>query len=189
MRNLIVPAEDVLALLNLCDTESILDLRDCAIILTLMDTGVRVTELVSMSLHDLDLRNGKIIIKKGKGRKFRVVFISKKTRQAIHTYLINRTDYTPYLWITKINTQLKYSGLRQVIIRRAKDAMIETPSLHSFRRYFAIQMLRSGVDIFALQKLMGHSDIQILRRYLQQTEEDIRSAHQLGGPVDRLLII
>jgi len=78
VRNLIVPAEDVLALLNLCDTESILDLRDCAIILTLMDTGVRVTELVSMSLHDLDLRNGKIIIKKGKGSKFRLVFISKK---------------------------------------------------------------------------------------------------------------
>jgi len=48
-------------------------------------------------------------------------------------------------------------------------------------------MLRSGVDIISLQKLMGHSDIQILRRYLQQTEEDIRQAHKLGGPVDHLL--
>ena len=71
--------------------------------------------------------------------------------------------------------------------RRAKDAKIATPSLHGFRRYFALQMLRSGVDVFSLQKLMGHSDIQILRRYLQQTEEDIRSAHKLGGPVDHLL--
>jgi len=135
----------------------------------------------------LDLRDGKIIIRKGKGRKFRVVFISKKTRQAIHLYLSKRTDYTPHLWITNMNQQLKYSGLRQIIRRRSKDANIETPSLHSFRRYFAIQMLRGGVDIFSLQKLMGHSDIQILRRYLQQTEEDIRSAHQLGGPVSQLL--
>ena len=164
-----------------------LGLRDRAIILTLMDTGVRASELTAMSLQDIDLHNGKIIVKKGKGSKFRMVFISKKTRQAIHTYLANRTDYTPYLWITKINTQLKDSGLRQIIRRRAKDAKIETPSLHSFRRYFAIQMLRRGVDIFALQKLMGHSDIQILRRYLQQTEEDIRSAHQLGGPVNQLM--
>ena len=47
--------------------------------------------------------------------------------------------------------------------------------------------LKEQVDIFSLQKLMGHSDIQILRRYLQQTEEDIRSAHELGGPVNNLL--
>ncbi len=182
-----VPAEDVLALLIVCDTESILGLRDCAIILTLMDTGVRATELLSISLHDLDLRNGKIIIKKGKGSKFRMVFISKKTQKAIHAYLSKRTDFTPYLWITKTKTQLQYSGLRQIIRRRSQDAKIETPSLHSFRRHFALQMLRSGVDIFALQKLMGHSDIQILRRYLQQTEEDIQSAHKLGGPVNNLL--
>jgi len=182
-----VSVKDALALLNACDSLNIFGLRDRAIILTLMDTGVRASELVAMSLQDLDLRDGKIIIRKGKGRKFRVVFISKKTRQAIHLYLSKRTDYTPHLWITNMNQQLKYSGLRQIIRRRSKDANIETPSLHSFRRYFAIQMLRGGVDIFSLQKLMGHSDIQILRRYLQQTEEDIRSAHQLGGPVSQLL--
>lgn len=182
-----VSAKDVLALLKVCDIESLQGLRDCAIILTLMDTGVRASELVSISLHDLDLRNGKIIIRKGKGNKFRIVFISKKTQKAIHAYLSKRTDFTPFLWITKTKTQLKYSGLRQIIRRRSKDANIETPSLHSFRRYFALQMLRSGVDIFSLQKLMGHSDIQILRRYLQQTESDLRLAHQLGGPVNQLL--
>ena len=182
-----VTAKDALALLNACDRNSLYGLRDSAIILTLMDTGVRATELTEMSLHDLDLRDGKIIIKKGKGSKYRVVFISKKTQKAIHSYLLKRTDFSPSLWITKTNTQLQYSGLRQIIRRRAKDAKINTPSLHSFRRCFALQMLRNGVDIFSLQKLMGHSDIQILRRYLQQTEEDIRSAHRLGGPVNKLL--
>jgi len=182
-----VKSEDALSLLAACDTKTVLGLRDCAIILTLMDTGVRASELLSISRKDLDLRNGKIVIRKGKGSKFRIVFISNRTRDAIQSYLKMRTDYSPYLWITKTKSNLKYSGLRQIMRRRAKDAKINTPSLHSFRRYFALQMLRNGVDIFSLQKLMGHSDIQILRRYLQQTEEDIRLAHRLGGPVDHLL--
>jgi len=181
-----VKSEDALMMLAACDTKSILGLRDCAIILTLMDTGVRASELLSISRKDLDLKNGKIVIRKGKGSKFRIVFISNRTRDAIQSYLNERTDYSPYLWITKTKSNLKYSGLRQIIRRRAKNANIKTPSLHSFRRYFALQMLRSGVDIFSLQKLMGHSDIQILRRYLQQTEEDIRTAHKLGGPIEHL---
>jgi len=46
-------------------------------------------------------------------------------------------------------------------------------------------MLRAGVDIFSLQKLMGHADLQVLRRYLAQTTEDIAEAHRIGSPVDR----
>jgi site-specific recombinase XerD len=48
-------------------------------------------------------------------------------------------------------------------------------------------MLRKGVNIFALQKLMGHSDLTVLRRYLAQTEVDIEEAHMLGSPVDKSL--
>jgi integrase len=154
-----------------------------------MDTGIRASELVSINRIDLDLKDGRIVIKKGKGRKFRIVFISNITREAIQAYLNKRSDNFPQQWIGKTNNSIKYSGLRQIMRRRAKDSNIKTPSLHGFRRYFALQMLRSGVDVFSLQKLMGHSDIQILRRYLQQTEEDIRSAHKLGGPVDHLLNI
>ena len=182
-----VKSDEAIKLLSVCNTKTLLGLRDCAILLTLMDTGVRASELLAMTRKDIDLRSGKIIIRKGKGSKFRIVFISDKTQQVIKHYLKKRDDFSQYLWITQSGSQLQYSGLRQIMRRRAKDAGIEPPSLHSFRRYFALQMLRSGVDIFSLQKLMGHSDIQILRRYLQQTEEDIRSAHQLGGPVNKLL--
>ena len=53
------------------------------------------------------------------------------------------------------------------------------------RRAFALNMLRAGVDIFSLQKLMGHADLQVLRRYLAQTTEDVAHAHRIGSPVDR----
>ena len=183
-----IQSEHALSMLAVCDQKTILGLRDYAIILTLMDTGIRASELVSITRMDLDLKNGRIVIKKGKGSKFRIVFISNSTRDAIQSYLNERSDALPYLWISKTKSNLKYSGLRQIMRRRAKDSNIKAPSLHGFRRYFALQMLRSGVDVFSLQKLMGHSDIQILRWYLQQTEKDIRSAHKLGGPVDHLLI-
>jgi site-specific recombinase XerD len=48
-------------------------------------------------------------------------------------------------------------------------------------------MLRNGVDVFALQKLMGHSDLQVLRRYLAQTDQDVQVAHMRGSPVDNNL--
>jgi len=62
--------------------------------------------------------------------------------------------------------------------------MKSIPTPHDFRRAFALVMLRNGVDIFALQKLMGHSDLQILRCYLAQIDQDIHNAHMRGSPVD-----
>ena len=80
--------------------------------------------------------------------------------------------------------RLTYFGLRQIIRRRAVAAKVDTPSLHSFRRAFALNMLRAGVDIFSLQKLMGHAEWQVLNRYLAQSTEDIAAAHRVGSPVD-----
>lgn len=60
-------------------------------------------------------------------------------------------------------------------------------SLHSFRRAFALCSLRAGMDIYSLQKLMGHADLGVLRRYLAQTERDLAEAHRRSGAVDNLL--
>jgi len=95
-----------------------------------------------------------------------------------------RNNNSPSLWVTDEGERLAYSGLRQIVRRRAAKASISEPSLHSFRRAFAINMLLGGVDIYSLQTLMGHADLQVLRRYLKQTTEDIAQAHGLGSPVD-----
>jgi integrase/recombinase XerD len=61
---------------------------------------------------------------------------------------------------------------------------VKKPGLHAFRRAFAINMLRAGVNIYSLQELMGNADLQVLRRYLKQTTEDTAQAHRKGSPVD-----
>ncbi len=69
--------------------------------------------------------------------------------------------------------------------RRAQRAGLSTqPTLHAFRRAFALNMLRNGADVFALQKLLGHSDLQIMRRYLAQNTQDTQLAHLRASPVD-----
>jgi integrase/recombinase XerD len=79
---------------------------------------------------------------------------------------------------------LSYDGLREVLTRRAADAKVKQPSLHSFRRAFALAMLRNGTDIYTLAKLMGHEGITVLQRYLKQTYQDTEAAHRRAGPVD-----
>lgn len=60
-------------------------------------------------------------------------------------------------------------------------------SILNYNRLFALSMLRAGVDIYSLQLLMGHADLQVLRRYLKQTEQDTWAAHVKGSPVDKLI--
>jgi integrase/recombinase XerD len=117
----------------------------------------------------------------------RTVFLGNRSRKAVRSYLKLRKDGSPALWISESGNRLTYSGLRGIVRRRAILAGLEEPSLHSFRRAFAINMLRAGVDIYSLQNLMGHADLQVLRRYLKQTSDDLQAAHHKGSPVDREL--
>jgi site-specific recombinase XerD len=63
---------------------------------------------------------------------------------------------------------------------------VAAPVLHSFRRGFALNSLRNGMDDYSLQNLMGQSDLQILGRYLKQPDGDLQAAHWMASPVDRL---
>ena len=159
--------------------------RDKAMMLGLLDTGARAKEFLNINLEDVDMASGAVMIRQGKGRKPRMVFLGRKTIRAIRRYLRYRKDNHPALWVSTHGERMTYAALRCFLRRRAEQVgMKSIPTPHDFRRAFALVMLRNGVDIFALQKLMGHSDLQILRRYLAQTDQDIHNAHMRGSPVD-----
>jgi len=184
---LLEPADlkDVDRLLKTCGAD-LLGMRDKAMMLTLLDTGARASELLALDSDDLDLMTGAVEIQRGKGGKGRVVFLSQPTRRAVRAYLKERGDNNPALWISDLGGRLKYDGLRTMLERRSKQAGIDHPTLHSFRRAFALEMLRAGVDVYSLQNLMGHADLQVLRRYLKQDTDDLRAAHAKGSPVERM---
>lgn len=78
-------------------------------------------------------------------------------------------------------------GLQRLLYRLGQRAQVKNCHPHTFRRTFALWSLRSGMNIYALQKLMGHADLNILRRYLALVEDDLRLAHQEHGAVDATL--
>jgi integrase/recombinase XerD len=179
-----VSSEIVRAMLATCERGTFYGSRDRAMILFLLDTGARAQEALDVNLEDLDIATGTVTIRQGKGRKARKVFIGKTTRRAIRAYMRERLEFGPVLWVSSDGERLTYSGLRSLMVRRAKMAKVDPPTLHSFRRAFALAMLRAGVDVYSLQALMGHADLQVLKRYLKLTGADLKAAHHQGGPVN-----
>ena len=179
-----IPQENVKAMMQTCN-RSFLDYRDKAILLGLLDTGARASEFLDLDLADVNQVSGEVLIRQGKGRKPRTVYFGAKTRRAIRAYLKCRHDDLPALWVTdKGDKRLEYFGLRTVIHKRAKLAKVKPYGAHAFRRQFAISMLRAGVDLATLARLMGHSSVHVLLRYLKQIPDDMQAAHLKAGPVD-----
>ncbi len=184
-----VPVGQLQAMLATCKKD-FMGVRDRAILLTLLDTGCRGSELVALNVGDLNMATNAILVRKAKAKKPRVVIIGVKCQREISRYLRARADGAPDespLWLTVDGKRLTFFGLRQVVRRRAERAGLPEPGLHSFRRAFALMSLRNGIDIYSLQKLMGHADLTVLRRYLAQTEDDLRAAHEKSSPVDNML--
>ncbi len=184
----ILPAfapEDVQKLLAVCQTP-----RDKAIILCLLDTGCRVSEFAALNIGDVDAQNGAVQVKLGKGRKDRIVYLGAKALRALLKYLRTRPDSKPAdaLWLSeKRRERLTLWGLEELLSRLGKRAGVEHVNPHTFRRSFALWSLRSGMDIFSLQRLMGHADLTVLHRYLALVEGDLEAAHRQHGAVDNML--
>jgi len=172
----------VMQMVKACERGTFTGDRDAAILLGLLDTGARAREFLSIKVADTNQATGNVLIRTSKSRKPRTVYFGRKTRKAIRRYLSYRNDENPSLWITRMGDRLSYSGLREIIQRRAKDIGIKPPALHSFRRGFAIMMLQSGTDIYTLAKLMGHSTIDVLKHYLKLTDTDTAEAHRRASP-------
>lgn len=176
-------------MINTCKGNSLVTLRDKAIMLMLLDTGARASELCAINLEDIDPVIGTCLIRQGKGRKPRSVFLGKKTRKVLRAYLKVRNanvdlEGQEALWVTRGGDKMEYWCLNEIMKRRAKMANVEKPELHGFRRAFALNFLRNGGDVYTLQKLMGHADLQVMRRYLAQTTGDLQIAHNKFSPVD-----
>lgn len=179
---------DVKALLDAC-----LNGRDKALVLFMLDTGLRASELLAVNLGDVDVGTGAVMVRLGKGKKARTVYLGGKTRQTLQRYLRRRQDALTMdasspLWVSLTNGgRLKVAGLRQVLRRMGERSGVDHCHPHTFRRTFALWSLRAGMDIYSLQRLMGHSDLTMLRRYLALVESDLQSAHRKHGPVDSTL--
>jgi len=185
--------DQIARLFALCRNSDSLGCRNLAVILLLLDSGIRVSELINIHVSDIDLAEGHIKIKRAKGNKERLVPIGSVVQKALWKY-INHYRPTPLtakvtrLFLSDGGLPLTRSGIQQMLRRHGKQAGITGVrcSPHTFRHTFARNYLLNGGDIFSLQKILGHSSLASVRNYLNLFAADVKRQHQRFSPVDNL---
>jgi integrase/recombinase XerD len=166
--------------------------RDKAILLTLLDTGLRASELCALRIADVDMKSGKVVVRSGvdgraKGGKGRVVFLGRSARSYIWRYLADREDadlLDSPLFLGKFNRPFNRDALRQIINSLGAKAGVKKCYPHRFRHTFAITYLRSGGDIFSLKSLLGHGSLEMVQHYARIADVDVEQAHRKASPAD-----
>jgi site-specific recombinase XerD len=181
--------EQVQALLNACTGTDWLELRNRALILLLLDTGMRIHEACALKVEDA---RKECLLIRGKGGKQRKVFLSPETREALEYYLeacpfaSQMTPESPLWW--GLRGPVKLDALRRAIAIIGRRAGLKGHlGAHTFRRTFAVHFLRKGCDFERLRRLMGHADYAMLRHYLSLAESDLQEAHARYSPVREIL--
>ncbi len=166
--------------------------RDRTIMLMLLDTGLRASELVGLALDNINLEDGMVKVL-GKGSKERIVPFGAKVQRMLWKYLHKyrpqpANPLCPTLFLTASGNPITTDRLRTIIEKYALRAGIEGVrcSPHTFRHTFAISYLRNGGDVFSLQRILGHSSLEVVSIYVNFASADIKSRHRRFSPADNL---
>jgi integrase/recombinase XerD len=146
--------------------------------LFLLDTGCRISESLSLRVSDIDLDN-LLVTLDGKGRKQRVVPFSFELRKALVRYCKSRpADHL--LFANRTETKLGRRNVLRDVKLLCKRLGFVPPgrTLHAFRHSFAVNYLRRGGSVFHLQKVLGHSTLEMTRRYANLVTADLQAVHE-----------
>ncbi len=173
---------EVKRIIACCNGKTYSNIRDRLILMMLFDTGIRVTELIS--LKPSDIRSNGILIH-GKGSKERVIYISPALKRQMKKYEIAKkerfkhkdtVEIAEYYFINQSAEQLSRSRINKILNLYAAKARVREEvrvSPHTCRHYFAHSQLRNGLDVYSLSRLMGHYDTSITTEYLRGVEDEM----------------
>ena len=180
--------KDVESLLNAPTGDDPGDLRDRAILEMFYATGLRVSELVGLSLREVQLEVG-YLMTMGKGSKQRIVPLGEAAIEAIREYLrygrppLAKKQDTGHLFLNRFGKGLTRQGVWKMMKRRAVQGGVSkriTP--HMLRHSFATHLLENGADLRAVQTMLGHADISTTQIYTHVTLERLKKLHQQHHP-------
>ena len=166
--------------------QTIVALRDQAILELLFATGLRVSELAGLKIEQINLKRDEFTVR-GKGDKPRIVFFSESAKQALKSYLEKRRDPSPYIFIShdrakagrKDVSSLTARSIERIVEGYSKAAGITkkiTP--HTLRHTFATDLLLSGADIRSVQSMLGHESITTTQVYTHITNNQMKDVHK-----------
>lgn len=192
-------SEEIGSMLNIADTSSLSGMRDRAILELLFSTGMRVSELASLNIDDINFERGEIAVL-GKGKKLRVVFLSESAIKSLNQYLGERgycsnlkdenyrenfsvdkstSKNNAPLFLSNKGTRLTVRSIERIVKKYSiRAGLTKKVSPHTLRHSFATDLLISGADIRSVQSLLGHASITTTQVYTHVTDQHLREIHQ-----------
>ena len=177
-------------LLSRIDIKTPVGKRDYAMLVTLLDTGLRASELANIKINDISLENGLIKVM-GKGARERIVPIGKFVQMTLLDY-IDRVRPAPgqaevnYLFLSRNSKTLSVNAIKLLFTRLRRSARVPKLHAHLCRHTFAINYLMNGGDIFSLKEILGHKSLEMVNHYLHFTSHQIAIQHHKYSPMDRM---
>jgi site-specific recombinase XerD len=163
------------------DQPEILKLRDKAILELLFSTGLRISELINLKKEDINLEKDEFSVK-GKGGRWRTVFLSNQAKYWLKKYLEKRNDLSPFLFIrhdkavkSENLNPLTARSVQRMVKKYAKIAgLTKKITPHTLRHSFATDLLINGADLRAIQELLGHKNITTTQIYTHLTNRHLK---------------
>lgn len=151
--------------------------RERAELELLLCSGIRATELCGLNRNDINFNTLAGVVK-GKGNKERVIYITEICKKYLLAYLETRTDDLECMFMSRLKKRLSKESLRSDMSKLGKRANIDDVHPHRFRRTFATNLSKKGMNTRAVQKLMGHTDINTTMVYVTLDDETLRNEYQ-----------
>jgi len=183
-----ITVQDVEQLLAAPEAATLLGSRDRAMLETLYSTGIRVSELVGIDMHDID-EAGQALIVRGKGRRERIVPLGTHSLRAISEWVAMRGRHghdlvgEEPLFINRHGGRISTRSVRRKVSKYLEQAGLDsTISPHTLRHSFATHLLDNGADLRAVQELLGHRSLSTTQIYTHLTTERMRDAYDAAHP-------
>ena len=161
------------ALRGACKTK-----KERALIELLVSTGIRVSELTSMEVQDINMDTLAVHVIHGKGSKERMTYTTAVSARHLISYLKDRKEDGPALFYNKNHEPIEPGGIRFILNTIAKRAGVENVHPHRFRRTFATNLAKRGMDIQEIQKLLGHANINTTMVYVSTDDSKVQASYR-----------
>jgi tyrosine recombinase XerC len=174
--------EEVIKLINSPNDKNLIGYRDKLVLTFLYSTGMRVSEIVSLKVSQLDLDKGEVIIT-GKGKKDRIVFLTDEIKDMIKIYLDKRRKKSNVLFLNRNGKPLTDKGIRLLVEKYAKKVVpYKKVTPHTLRHTFATHLLTNGADLRVVQELLGHTKLSTTQIYTHLTKENLKKIYDNFHP-------
>ena len=163
--------------------------RNYSLFLFFLDTGARLSEALSLEMSNLDLEYGRAFIK-GKGAKERYIFFGHKCAKSLAKYIFHHRPNPvgeDFVFLSSSGRRLDSHNVNHICRRIAKRAGLKKVQPHCLRHTFATMFLENGGNLLVLQRLLGHSSLQMVNLYTHMTRGSLEREYKKASPGDFLL--